>query len=423
MSTAAYKEKIATFSKAIVAAQKPIRILDAVKWDASINDFFIRTSFKEIPDIGPDNYSPLSFDPVLKIEEFKAIREKIRLELGPHDGLAGILVRNCEQYENVVRMLVGRGTRDFYNYSRLLFGSPKDFFDDGRTTVHQLGVMLGEILDSLEGHQLGRTFDRNISSEKVVEELNLRLSSYFGQDKVVVKLDDGILSDASAGSDYIKIKRGLMFSARDIDIFEVHEGWVHVGTTLNGQRQSCAGFLAKGPPCTTAVQEGLAVIMEVFNFVSVPERAKRINRRLIVCDMAESGANILEIANYFRGLGQSDVEAIRNAQRVFRGGVLEGGAPFTKDISYCKGFVNVYNFIRSCIRLGQPEFIPFLFAGKVTLEDVAVLYDYSQQGVIDRPVYLPRQFADLNALSVWMSFSNFLNRMSLKKISEQWKAS
>ena len=85
--------------------------------------------------------------------------------------------------------------------------------------------------------------------------------------------------------------------------------------------------------------------------------------------------------------------------------------------------MNVYNFIRSCIRLGQPEFIPFLFAGKVTLEDVAVLYDYSQQGVIDRPVYLPRQFADLNALSVWMSFSNFLNRMSLKKISEQWKAS
>lgn len=417
-----YKKKIAELSNALVAAQKPIRILDAIKWNNEISDFFIKTKFKEIPDLGPNYYQkhPLGFDPDKKISEFEEIKNKVKLELGAVDRLGQIIIRNCEQYQCVVRMLVGRGTREFYNQSRQLFGSPKEFFGDDKTTVHELGVMLGEILDALEGHELGKKFAKSLPAEELVTQLNLRLKKYFQEDEVRVKLDDGILSDASAGSDYIKIRRGLMFSERDLDIFEVHEGWVHVGTTLNGHHQPYAKFLSKGPPCTTSVQEGLAVLMEVFAFVSIPERAKRINRRLIVCDMAESGANILEVVNYFRNLGQTDMEAFRNAQRVFRGGIAEGGAPFTKDISYCKGFVNVYNFIRSCIRLGRPELIPFLFCGKVTLEDISVLQEFESEGVISRPKYLPPHFTDMNALSVWMAFSNFLNRMSLKKISRQF---
>ncbi len=422
MSSAHYKEKLGELSKALVQAQKPIRILDAVKWSAETVEFFHKTKFKEIPDIGPEYYgkNALGFDPQKKIDEFRAISSKVKRELGENDQLAKILMRNCDEYEKVVRMLVGRGTRDFYNFSRLLYGSPKEFFGDDTTTLHELGVMLGEILNNLEGHELGKKFEKTVPAENLVEELNRRLKGYFGQDDVRVKLDDGILSDAAAGSDYIKIRRGLQFSERDIDIFEVHEGWVHVGTTLNGQHQPYANFLSKGPPCTTSIQEGLAVIMEVFAFVSIPERAKRINRRLIVCDMAESGANILEVVNYFRNLGQADGEALKNAQRVFRGGLIEGGGPFTKDISYCKGFVNVYNFVRSCIRHGEPELLPFLFVGKVTLEDVRTLFDYHGEGIIEKPRYLPKHFSDLNALSVWMAFSNFLNKMSLDKISQHF---
>ncbi|OQW50565.1 MAG: hypothetical protein A4S09_01880 [Proteobacteria bacterium SG_bin7] len=417
-----YKSKLSELSRALVQAQKPIRILDAIKWDPQTIEFFHKTNFKEIPDLGPTYYekNSLGFDPKKKIEEFRDLAAKAKRELGENDRLAKILLRNCDEYEKVVRMLMGRGTREFYNFSRLLYGSPKEFFGDNSTTLQGLGVMLGEILNNLEGHSLGKVFEKTVPAEKLVEELNRRLKGYFGQDEVRVKLDDGILSDAAAGSDYIKIRRGLYFSERDIDIFEVHEGWVHVGTTLNGQHQPYANFLSKGPPCTTSIQEGLAVTMEVFSFVSIPERAKRINRRLIVCDMAESGANILEIINYFKDLGQGDGESLKNAQRVFRGGVIGGGGPFTKDISYCKGFVNVYNFVRSCIRHGEPELLPFLFAGKVTLEDVRVLFDYHGEGVIDKPRYLPKHFSDLNALSVWMAFSNFLNRMSLDKIHQHF---
>ena len=54
----------------------------------------------------------------------------------------------------------------------------------------------------------------------------------------------------------------------DLRLLEVHEGWVHLGTTLNGQSQPVCTFLSKGPPSSTLTQEGLAVLTEVFAFAS-----------------------------------------------------------------------------------------------------------------------------------------------------------
>src|SRR5690606_38509527 len=105
--------------------------------------------------------------------------------------------------------------------------------------------------------------------------------------------------------------------------------------------------------------------------------------------------------------------------RIFRGGKVSGGAPFTKDISYAKGFIETYNFIRSAIRIGKPELLPFLFVGKVALEDVPVVYEYSKVGLVNAPLFLPPQFKDLNGISVWMAFSNFLNKMNLGTISSE----
>lgn len=210
-----------------------------------------------------------------------------------------------------------------------------------------------------------------------------------------------------------------MFARRDLDIFEVHEGWVHLGTTLNGLDQPYAKWLSKGAPASTITQEGLAVTMELFNFALFPKRAKRLNDRLIACQMVESGANLLELIGFFRDKGQGDQQAIRNAGRIFRGASLEGGSPFTKDIAYLKGFVMIYNFMRSAIREGKMDLIPFLFAGKATLEDLPVLHQYHQEGVISLPKYLPPQIRDLNGVAIWMTFSSFLNHMKLEDIMKE----
>ena len=70
-----YKEKIKRLSKRIVDAQKPIRILDAIKWDSSMEDALRKGKFKQMPKVGTDHYAnrPLAFDSDKKIEEFSDI--------------------------------------------------------------------------------------------------------------------------------------------------------------------------------------------------------------------------------------------------------------------------------------------------------------------------------------------------------------
>jgi uncharacterized protein (TIGR02421 family) len=421
LSDLKYKNTILDFSLLLNNAQKPIQILDAIKWNDGIEDFIIKNNFKEMPKIDYRD-RPLKYDPDKKLQEFKELRLKITKELGSNDPLGAILIRNCLQYEDVVRMLVNRGKPEFYDYSKKLYGSPTELMNDGKTKLSDLASTMNTLLNSLDESQLGEAYEKNMTAEEVVEQLTMRLQNFFKGENIKVKLSDGIISDASAGADYIKIKKGMMFSKRDLDIFEVHEGWVHLGTTLNGLNQPYAKWLSKGPPCSTVTQEGLAVTMELFNFALFPRRAKRLNDRLIACQMAEEGANLLELIAFFRDKGQADQQAIRNAGRIFRGASLDGGSPFTKDIAYLKGFVMIYNFMRTTIREGRADLIPFLFTGKATLEDLPVLFDYHKEGVVSLPKYLPPQIRDLNGIAIWMAFSNLLNRMKLEDIMQNKSA-
>jgi uncharacterized protein (TIGR02421 family) len=317
-------------------------------------------------------------------------------------------------------MLMNRGTPLFYDYSKKLYGSAKDRFFGDETTILTLGQLMYSVLSGIDESTLGAEYPKEIPAEEVVKRLNERFKAYFKEDKVTAKLSDGILADAAAGGDSVKIKEGTLFSSRDVEILEVHEGWVHVGTTLNGGQQHVAKWLSKGPPRCSATQEGLAVIMEIFTFRSYPRRARQINDRILGIDKAEDGANILELIEFYRTEGYSEEECIANAKRVFRGGVPQGGAPFTKDLSYCRGFIENYNFMRAAIRAGQPQLIPFLFIGKTHVDDVPLLYQKYKEGLVDPPKHLPPQFADLNGLAVWMSFSNFLNQVDLKKVQEHY---
>jgi uncharacterized protein (TIGR02421 family) len=417
-----YKEKIHRFSQRIVDAQRPIRILDAIKWDPKFEAELKKSHFKHMPKIGPENYKKedLGFDTAKKQEELAELANDIRRELGETDELGKLLISIADEYSDVVNLLLSRGTKDFHRYSKKLYGSPKDRFHDESNTIRELGEMMYEILSGLGDSALGEDYPETLSSQEAVDILNKRLYKYFEDENVQAKISDGIVADAAAGGDSIKIREGAKFSLREVQILEVHEGWVHVGTTLNGNNQHVAKWLSKGPPRVASTQEGLAVIMEIFTFRTYPKRARHINDRILAIDKAEDGANLLEIIEFFRTEGYSEEESLAGAKRVFRGGVVEGGAPFTKDISYCRGFIENYNFMRAAIRAGRPELVPFLFAGKLHVDDIPLLYQKYKEGIIDPPRHLPTQFADMNGIAVWMSFSSFLNLVDLKRIQEHY---
>lgn len=416
-------------SERIVEAQRPIRILDALKWDNEVQRKFFEDKFKELPQVDTAFYEKnlLRFDPADKTAEFLQIERDIRRELGQFNPVGLIMQRMCREYALVVELLKARGTKEFTQFSQQLYGSSNDAFYAGAPTLKDLALVLSNTLAFIHKQQEKSSLDKKkYTSEEAVKILDKRLGKYFSGDSheherpARVKLSDDIIADAAAGAEFIKLRNNAMFSKRDLKVFEVHEGWVHLGTTLNGLSQPVCTFLSKGPPSSTITQEGLAIIMEIFTFSSHPARMQGLTDRITAINMAENGANFLDVFNYFREQSFTEEESYSRASRVYRGSTPDDG-PFTKDLVYNKGFILIYNYIRLAIQKGLLSRIPLLFLGKTTLEDLHVLNDLVDEGLIIPPKYVPPQFKDLGALSSWMCYSLFLNQLDLKRLAVEYK--
>lgn len=414
-----YKERLAEVAQRVVVAQQPIRILDWLKWSPEVHQGFVASGYKTLPKI---EYSrnDLEFDAEAKKSELFEIEKDIQREFADDDRIAHIVAETAREYRLVVEMLQARGTKRLYELSRQLYGSASDKIADKSTRVSDVAHDLYDILTEMDAAQLGPIPPRNIDAEGAVRMLTERLALVFGEGRIRVLLDDGIAADAAAGSDYVKVRTGAFFSTEDIKILEVHEGWAHVGTSLNGQQQPVARWLAKGPPRTAATQEGLAALLEILTFTSHPSRAHRLNNRVLAIEKAEAGADFYDIFEWYRTEGYSEETCFWNTQRIFRGGLVDGGGPFTKDVVYMKGIVANYNFLHAAIASGRPELIRWLFVGKVALEDVATLAEHCHDGVVRPPEYVPEIFNDLRGLAIWLAVSTFWSRLNSREIKKHY---
>lgn len=422
MSQADYQSRVKVLSDRLLALQQPIRILDAIKWPSHFEHDFIASAGTKLPPVDRAYYErmPLNFQPDILRSRFKELRDDVRRDLGRHDGLGGILRDTIDQYLLVIDLLVNRGTPSFGGVSKSLYGSASDKMRGDRKTLRTLGEKLCQIFSLPSAAHISRPYGKDIPAAEAVQILQQKLNPYFPPGDIRVMLSDGIVSDAAAGGDYIKINQDSEFSEFDLQILEVHEGWVHVGTTLNGRNQPWATWLSVGSPRVTACQEGLAVLMETLTFSSYPDRALKISDRVIAIDMAERGANFQEVYRYFVERGLNERASYRITQRVFRGGTLDGGSVFTKDLSYLRGFVENVNFIRSAINSGVPEVIPMLFVGKVTLDDVPILYEHYLDGTITGPQHIPEMFRNMNGLYVWFGFSSGIGVINIGRVQKHF---
>ncbi len=418
-----YQLLVRALSDRIVDAQTPIRVLDAVKWDDEIRAEFFKHKCKKLPAVDRAYYAgrPLPFDTAAKKLEFQNIERDITRQLGQFNPVGQIMRRMCREYRMVIRMLEARGTEDFGLISQDLYGAASDAFHAGDPTLSDLGLMFSDFLNNIDKRGDLKDEAKDLTAKEAVTLLQQRLNKVFGEAEETIRVfeSDGILADAAAGADYIKIRADAMFNERDVKALEVHEGLVHVATTLNGLNQPICTFLAKGPPSSTVTQEGLAILMEVITFASYPTRLRKLTNRTRAIHMAEEGADFLQVFDFYREQGFSQEQSYSNANRVFRGSTPTG-LPFTKDLSYLKGFIMVYNYIQLAVRKGKLEQIPLLFCGKTTLEDMRTLRQLVDEGLVAPPKYLPPQFSDLNSLSAWMCFSNFLNHLSLDRIEADY---
>ncbi|WP_417765636.1 flavohemoglobin expression-modulating QEGLA motif protein [Spongiibacter tropicus] len=423
--TETYRETLRQLSDELIAIQKPILILDAIKWPQAVEQTFFANNAQRLPDIDSAFYqqnNPLNFEPAVLQHQLSDFQQRLHNRLGEADPLGHILWETAEQYQRVTELLAARGTPAFLTASRQLYGSASDALNGDTTPLIEMGQRFCDIFSLPAAHHLSTPYPKNIPADEAVRQLQQRLLPFFDGSNFSVKESDGIVSDASAGGDCIKVNTHANFSELELQVLEVHEGWVHVGTTLNGRSQPWASWLSVGSPRITALQEGLAVLIETLTFSSFPGRARKISDRVVAIDMAERGADFIEVYRHFLAQGLSERECYKIAQRVFRGGMVAGGSCFTKDLSYVKGLVETVNFIRSAILADAPQLLPLLFVGKVSLDDVPVLYRYMQEGIIEPPRYLPPMFRDLNGLYVWFGFSSGLSKLDLQSVQAHYQS-
>ncbi len=416
---------IKELSDRLVLLQKPIRILNAVKWDDHIKEDFLAHKGKKSPAVTKDYYTsvPLNFKAQALSEELIALEDQIHKKLGPFNSVGMIMIRMCQEYRTTIEMLAHRGQRQFTELSQELYGSVSDVFYANGPSLKDLADNLSQTLKQLGQSWESDKDEKRYTSKEAVQILSHRLGRYFTDphEKITVKSDDGIVADAAAGAEVLKLRKNALFSERDLKILEVHEGWVHVGTTLNGKNQPYCTFLSKGTPSTTLFQEGLAILIEMFSFVSSPKRIQRLVDRIHAVHMAENGADFMEVFHFYLEKSTDMESAYQQTVRIFRGSLPHLG-PFTKDIVYSKGFVLIFNYIRLAIAEGKLDHIPLLFLGKVHLEDLRVYANLIEDGTIIAPKYLPLYFKDTAALSSWMAYSLFLSTLSLEPLFHDYKS-
>lgn len=419
-----YLHTVRELSDRLVDAQRPIRILDAIKWNGAVRQAFFAGKCRVLPAVDAEFYArhnPLDFDPTQKRVELHEIERDISRQLGQLNPLSAVMRRICREYSTVVSLLESRGTGDFSVYSQDLYGSASDVFHAGDPTLADLGTQMEVTLINLLRNASMVEAAKDIPAETAVAMLNERLLRVFPDAGIRVLLNDQMTADAAAGSDYLKIRSDAMFNALDIDVLEVHEGWIHLGTTLNGSNQPWCTFLGKGPPSSTTTQEGLAVLTEILTLRSSPSRLYRLVNRVRAVTLAEQGANFVEVFDYLRGNNLSEDDSYSIAVRVFRGSTPDG-RPFTKDLAYMRGFVQTYNFLRLAISEGKLESLPLLLCGKITLEDVKTYRLLLEEGVVEAPRFMPPHFADLKGLASWMSFSRFISNLSFDQLQADYSA-
>jgi uncharacterized protein (TIGR02421 family) len=400
-----YIEFLKTVTREIHEAQKPVRILRALAWDDEVSREFFARGASELPR--PQYASRADADAVAER------LHEIRRRLSGHSEIERLLRRTCESYATAAKMLGALGSADFYHYSTDLYGRPDSVTTDGKTSNLSLAHHFDGMITQYAGKDLGAREAVNLGAEQAAAELSRRLSSFFEGHSIRVELDDAIAANAVAGADVVRLKRTALFSERDLLQLEVHEGHVHVATTLNGRSQPAFPYLGSGAPRTTSTQEGLAIFTEFICQTMDLERLRRLTDRILAIHMSEQGADFLDLYRFFLEHGHTEAAAFDCARRVVRGGLVGGGAPFTKDVCYLDGLLRVANFLRVAIAKGHPEYVRLLFIGKLDLDDIPLWAQLERAGLVAEPRFVPRWARDLPFLTAYMSFSAFLQKTDL----------
>ena len=396
------KQRIRKVAHLLYDGARRVRILRSIDWPTSVKHGFFAKNARELP---VTHYPGFDASPTIDI-----IREARRMII-PITPIDQWLERQANSIETGARMLAGIGTPVFFEHSRQVYGEPTAPLRYLPVTSLELAQSIQEVIDQLAHIDLGVAPSAHLSAEEVAREIQAAVSRHFAEDAPKVTLVDTLSANALATANEIRIRRDARFTDRDAVQLLNHEAYIHVATSLNGRAQTDLPILGAGHPGTTRTQEGLAVFAEIISGAIELDRLRRLADRVFAIQMAIDGADFLEVYGYFLERTGNTDQSFENARRVFRGGVITGGAPFTKDVVYLFGLLQVSNAIRAIFSAGRSDCLRLLFCGKLDLQDIPALCELAAMGLCQPARYLPPWASDLRSLLAILTYSTFMNKI------------
>jgi len=400
---------------AVLGSLKTSNLLDDLAWPRQVEDEFFRHKGKRLPSHayaidtqGLKRDTRALMELQASIDGDHAIAEWLR-------GVAqGAIDRN--------RLVAAVGTKAFGRLSKSIYGGARSRFF--RLPVRNLDLAT-HLLKRISIHGWDEAKDSAqplLGDEAFAQELRRRIAKHRPGIKVRVIVDPHCTSKAIAGMSRLRIRKGATFAPWEADGLFCHEVETHVFTAHNGAAQAFAPFLKAGGPRSTPTQEGLAVFAELYNrALSVP-RLERLALRVKLVDMAEQGASFLDVYRTLLSRGHEPRDAYLDCVRIFRGGLVQGGAPFTKDACYLAGLLHVYAFLSAFVRGGFRDEVELLVSGRIVLDDITALAELRAMGLLMRPIHRPRWLERWSTLLPYFSFTSFMDSVDLEPVETHYQS-
>ena len=408
------RELIGRIGLALNEQKKKGHLLEQIAWPREVEERFFAGGTDRLPEV---TYNVDRAGNEAHMSDLEALCETIDGD----DPVATWLRRVLDSRIAEARMLRAVGTKEFSAQSRDIYGGPRTPFYEGK--AHNLDLA-NHLLDRTKVHGWDEAQDPEetpLSAEDFAQMLRTRVEKTHPRLEVEVVVDASSTAKVLAGMKRVRIRQDATFLREEAEGLWHHEIEMHALTAQNGAAQGDASFLSSGGPRTTRTQEGLAVFSELYNRVLTVSRIERLAVRVKLVDMAEQGASFLDLYRFLIERGSPPRDAYFDAQRICRGGLAEGGAPFTKDACYLSGLLHVYAFLNAFVRGGFRDETELLVCGRIDLEDITALVQLRALGVLSRPKYRPRWLRHWDTLLPYFAFSSFMKWIDLTPVETHYR--
>lgn len=394
-------------------AEDRLPVLRTLVWDRRLAEDFFASGATRMP--APEY-------PRIDVTSARDTIKAARALIGGSSPVHRWLQRFADITEETSALLQSLGTRQFLAHSTRLYGAPQSLIADGRRTALDLALRLDGLLAAFAAGGKRLEPPETLSAHDLKARLDRDLPAHFGAEAPRVEIALNVSGKAAAGRDVIRLRADALFSDVDVTQLLQHEALVHIATARNGQAQPHFPILGESYPGNARTQEGLAVFAEFISGAVDPLRFKRLSDRVIAIQKAIDGADFIELYDYFlEQNGGHRIDAFESARRIVRGGLVEGGAPLTKDAVYLQGLLEVHNYLRTVVRAGDASYIRLLFVGKLDLDDLAAMKMLRAAGLLAEPRFLPPWATDLRYLLSYLAYSTFLNEIHLPDVAARYE--